>query len=497
MRLGWAALIVVASVLAGARPASAGTLGALPAEVRVNISGLGEPYAVISSTGTVTAIGPDGALLYRGSGKTLARTNVRTVRDAGVELPPRQSAGSLTPDQRADRDAVRREARLAIGDAGPRAVLTVPFQFSLLRGADDTLGAVVLQTDHILGIRFTTNDGLLVVNDRKYRGSFELAPDDEGDMIIVNTVRTGDYLASVVGSEIPSSWETEMLAAQAIAARTYLYTHLGKHKSYDLEGDTRDQEYDGTVKEDSRTVRAVARTAGVIATYRGAPIEALYSANAGGITEDSENVFGNALPYLRSVASPSDEVAKDSSWGASSWQWTRELSAAQLRAFLERRGVAVGTPTNIQLLSVSPTGRVLNARIVGTTGTRETGKDRSRYYFGLLSTLFTVTVTPTGANERVDATNEARIAALDALGAHVAQTSFEVLRDGTGTELGLRATSFLYELPARFVFTGKGFGHGVGMSQWGAQGLALKGASYPQILAHYYVGTGLTPVGGD
>jgi stage II sporulation protein D len=244
-------------------------------------------------------------------------------------------------------------------------------------------------------------------------------------------------------------------------------------------------------------VRAVARTAGVIATYRGAPIEALYSANAGGITEDSENVFGNALPYLRSVASPSDEVAKDSSWGASSWQWTRELSAAQLRAFLERRGVSVGTPTNIQIVSVSPTGRVLNARIVGTTGTRETGKDRSRYYFGLLSTLFTVTVTPTGANERVDATNEARIAALDALGAHVAQTSFEVLRDGTGTELGLRATSFLYELPARFVFTGKGFGHGVGMSQWGAQGLALKGASYPQILAHYYVGTGLTPVGGD
>jgi stage II sporulation protein D len=288
-----------------------------------------------------------------------------------------------------------------------------------------------------------------------------------------------------------------MLAAQAIAARTYLYTHLGKHKSYDLEGDTRDQEYDGTVKEDSRTVRAVARTAGVIATYRGAPIEALYSANAGGITEDSENVFGNALPYLRSVASPSDEVAKDSSWGASSWQWTRELSAAQLRAFLERRGVSVGTPTNIQILSVSPTGRVLNARIVGTTGSRETGKDRSRYYFGLLSTLFTVTVTPTGANERVDATNEARIAALDALGAHVAQASFEVLRDGTGTELGLRATSFLYELPARFVFTGKGFGHGVGMSQWGAQGLALKGAPYPQILAYYYVGTGLTPVGGD
>ena len=105
--------------------------------------------------------------------------------------------------------------------------------------------------------------------------------------------------------------------------------------------------------------------------------------------------------------------------------------------------------------------------------------------------------TPTGANERVDATDTARIGALETLGARVIQISFDVLRDANGNELGLRATGYVYELPARFVFTGKGFGHGVGMSQWGAQGLALKGASYSQILAHYYVGTALTSVGGD
>jgi stage II sporulation protein D len=113
-----------------------------------------------------------------------------------------------------------------------------------------------------------------------------------------------------------------------------------------------------------------------------------------------------------------------------------------------------------------------------------------------MSSLFTVTVLPTGASERVEASNQSRIGALELLGARVAQISFDVVRDGNGNELGLRTTGYVYELPATFVFNGRGFGHGVGMSQWGAQGMALKGSSYQQILAHYYVGTSLTSVGG-
>jgi SpoIID/LytB domain protein len=494
VRLGLVALVVVASVLGGARPASAASLPALPATVRVNVAGLGTSYAVIASTGTISATAPDGALLYRGTGKTLARTNVRSVASLGVELPSHDAAASGL--SRADRAALVRDARLALAESGPRAIVTVPFQLSLLQSADDDLGKSVLQADRIQGIRFQAADGLLTLNGRAFRGTFELAADDAGDMVVVNTVSTHDYLASVVGSEEPSSWETEALASQAIAARTYLYTHLAKHKSYDLEGDTRDQEYDGTANEDARTRAAVERTAGLVVTYAGAPIEALYSANAGGITEDSETVFANALPYLRSVPSPGDEVAKDSSWGHTSWEWTKELSATQLRDYLQQRGLSVGTPTAIQLTSVSSTGRVIGATITGTAGSQPIGKDRARYYFGLMSSLFTVNVTPTGANERVDAANATRISALDLLGAHVVQTSFEMLRDGSGNELGLRVTGYVYALPATFVFTGKGFGHGVGMSQWGAQGMALGGASYQQILAHYYIGTTLAGVGG-
>ena len=497
MRLVCAGLIVVASVLAGVRPAAASTLPALPATVRVNITGLGVSSAVIGSTGTISAIAPDGTLLYRGVGKTLARTNVRTVAALGVELPPRASAGALSAEARADRGSLIREARQAIAEGSSRALVTTPFQFSLLQGPDDAIGKTILQSDRIQGIRFQTNDGVLTVNGRAFRGTFELSPDDEGDMIVVNTVSTHDYLASVVGSEEPSSWEAEALASQAIAARTYLYTHLGRHKAYDLEGDTRDQEYDGTINEDARTLRAVERTAGLVVTYKGTPIEALYSANAGGITEDSETAFPNALPYLRSVPSPTDAVARDSPWGRTSYEWTRELSATQLRDFMQRRGLDVGIPTAIRLVSVSSTGRVITASVTGTGGTAPIGKDRSRYYFGLMSSLFTVTVLPSGANERVDATNPDRIAALELLGARAVRASFEVIHDGSGNELGLRVTAYVYELPATFVFTGRGFGHGVGLSQWGAQGMALQGASYQQILAHYYVGTALTAVGGS
>jgi stage II sporulation protein D len=158
--------------------------------------------------------------------------------------------------------------------------------------------------------------------------------------------------------------------------------------------------------------------------------------------------------------------------------------------------VNVGTPTAIELVGVSATGRVIAAKITGSGGSEAIGKDKARSYFGLMSALFTVRVVPTGSNERVDAADTPRVAALELLGARVARTSFDLVRDANGNELGLRVTGFVYELPATFVFSGKGFGHGVGMSQWGAQGMALGGASYQQILAHYYVGTALTAVGG-
>ncbi len=490
-RLAVAALVAATTV--GATPAAAAAhLQALPASVRVNIARDPISYAVFDSSGALTATAPDGRVLYSGRQRVLVRTNVRRLEaPGGIEHPPPASAA--TPEERPGRLALLREERLAAAESAGRTLVTVPFEFGVLADASDDRGTTLLSANAPVAIRFTVTDGFLELNGRYYRGTLELARDDDGDLIVVNTVSAADYLASVVGAEEPSTWEPEALAAQAIAARTYLLTHLRRHDAYDLEGDTRDQEYKGIGSEASSTVRAVQRTAGLVATYRGAAIEALYSANAGGATEDSENVFVNALPYLRSVPSPWDSIAKDSSWGHTSWEWTREFTVPQLRQYLATRGIVVGDPQRLEAVRVAPSGRVLQVRVVGPLATRDIFKDNARYYFGLRSTLFTVALKAGGDGELVGYQESDRLLTLDGLGAQQIAT-VEQRVDAESGAFGV--VGYVYLSPSRFVFSGRGYGHGVGMSQWGAQGMALAGASFQDILSHYYRGTALTNVGG-
>ncbi len=488
-------VVLVASCVAPLR-SQAATLAAIPATVRVNVTPDGINYTLVTSTGNVTATVYDGRVLYSGPLRLVVRTNVRRAEGVALSLPPKPE--SPTPDERVARRQALREARNAeLESRGqPAKIITIPFEISLLRNNDDALGQPLLSDQKAVPVTFTTTDGILTINGRGYRGQLDITTDDGGDPIIVNTVETGVYLASVVGSEEPSTWEPEALMAQAIAARTYLVTHLRRHDHYDLEGDTRDQEYDGVGNEVRSTLRAVDQTAGIIATYRGAAIEALYSANAGGVTEDSESVFSNALPYLRSVASPGDELAKDSSWGRTSWEWSREFTAPQLGDYMRFRGLDVGTPLRIEVLRQTASGRPTLTRVVGTTATREISKDAARYYFGLKSNLFTPILRPTDDREWVGERDADRLRDMDVLGATRIRANYEHTFDADGRRLGIHAYEWLFSIPTRFDFVGKGFGHSVGMSQWGAQGMALGGANYEQILKHYYQGIALTTVGG-
>ena len=489
-------VVVAASTISLSEPARAATLAAVPETVRVNISLYGTSYALIGSTGAMIATTSDGKLLYQGGQRMVARTNMHRVEGGEpVTLPP--SHEGMTSGERASRLELLREARRAAREAQVSGTLiTVPFEVSLLAGSDDALGTPVLSGSRVGIVRFVADFGYLNFGGRLFRGILEVTTDDAGDMIVVNQVETGRYLASVTGAESPSSWHAEALAAQTIAARTYLVTHLRRHANYDLEGDTRDQEYGGIGTEADSTVRAVERTAGIVATYRGAPIEALYSANAGGVTEDSENVYANALPYLRSVPSPGDELAKDSGWGKTSWEWNREFTAPQLGDYLRSRGINVGVPQRVELVRVTSAGRVTLARVVGTGGSRDIGKDVTRYYFGLKSSLFTVQLTEGGEEEWVSWRDTARLVDMGILGSDLLGTTYERSLNEDRELTSIRVTGYLFKLPPRFIFFGRGFGHGVGMSQWGAQGMALNGADYEQILQHYYQGIALTRIGG-
>ena len=488
-------VVIAASTASLSEPARAAPLAAVPATVRVNVSLYGTSYALIGSTGTMTVTTEDGKVLYKGGQRMVARTNVQRLEGEPISLPPAHEG--MTSEERASRVELLHEARRAAREAQVSGkLITIPYEVSLLAGSDDALGTPVLSAPRVSVIRFNADFGYLNWGGRLFRGTLEVTTDDAGDMIVVNEVETGRYLASVTGAESPSSWHDQALASQAIAARTYLVTHLHRHDHYDLEGDVRDQEYAGIGTEADSTIRAVERTAGIVATYRGAPIEALYSANAGGVTEDSENVYANALPYLRSVPSPGDELAKDSGWGKTSWDWNREFTAPQLGDYMRSRGLNVGVPQRIELVRVTNAGRVTLARVFGTTGTRDVGKDVTRYYFGLKSSMFTVTLTEGGEAEWVSWRDSARLVDMGILGSELIGTTYERTLNEDRELTSIHITGFVYKLPPRFIFYGRGFGHGVGMSQWGAQGMALNGANYEQILKHYYQGIALTNVGG-
>jgi stage II sporulation protein D len=141
-------------------------------------------------------------------------------------------------------------------------------------------------------------------NEKAYRGRLEVFADTKGTLTVVNVVGLEAYLRGVVPKELgPAEWpQLEALKAQAVAARTYAVSNIGRFRpqGFDLTPDTRSQVYGGRSVEHLLTDRAISETKGRVATYKGRPINAYYTSTCGGRTEDGENIFGGeAEPYLR------------------------------------------------------------------------------------------------------------------------------------------------------------------------------------------------------
>nr|WP_290224988.1 SpoIID/LytB domain-containing protein [Trichocoleus desertorum] len=291
-----------------------------------------------------------------------------------------------------------------------------------------------------------TEGGYVWIGDRPergnwYRGRAFLVPTAKG-LTAVNYVDLEQYLYSVVASEMIPSWPQEALKAQAIAARSYaLYQRQTSANSvYDV-GDTQAwQVYEGVGKETSTTQAAVSATAGQVLTYGGRIIEAVFHSSSGGHTENVEDVWKQPLPYLRGV--------QDYDQGTPVYQWVKMFSNSEL----SNRISGVGNVISMQPARTTPRGRVVTMKVVGDAGSRTLSGDALRSALGLRSTLFTATPVAGGAANK-----------------------------SSGS------------LPA-FQISGRGFGHGLGMSQWGAHNLAQRGHNYQQIVLHYYKGTALAKI---
>ncbi len=162
------------------------------------------------------------------------------------------------------------------------------------------------------GVLFRSKNGLVQLFGKgRYRGTVEFFPNGDGRLTVVNQVALEDYVRGVVPREMGANEypNVEALKAQAVAARTYVVANRGKRKNagFDLLDTPVDQVYGGKDGEQPLADRAVLETTGLIATYNGAPIQALFTADSGGATVDNSYVFGGPQPYLKGVSNYPDK----------------------------------------------------------------------------------------------------------------------------------------------------------------------------------------------
>jgi len=275
------------------------------------------------------------------------------------------------------------------------------------------------------------DNGYIWIADRWYRGDTKLI-NQGGQITAVNYVDLEEYLYSVVGAEAYAQWPLEALKAQAVAARTYaLYKRSqSNNPNYDVDTTTATQVYKGLDSEYTSTLQAVQETNAQVMTYNGQTILAVFHSSSGGHTENVEDVWSSRLPYLRGVV--------DYDQSSPVYQWTKSFSSQELSGLIG----GVGNITSMTPERTTPQGRVITMRVTGTGGTKRISGENLRKALNLKSTLISVSSLGNG--------------------------SFQIY--------------------------GKGFGHGIGLSQWGAESLAQQGLNYQQILGHYYSNASLSQI---
>ena len=291
------------------------------------------------------------------------------------------------------------------------------------------------------GLIYVGGNRTAAAGGRWYRGEVKLVSGSSG-LTVINDLNLEDYVASVVGKEMYPIWPLEALKAQAVAARSYaiFQQQHPKYQLFDVLSTTTSQVYSGLDGEANTTQTAAQATAGQVLTYQGKVIESVFHSASGGHTENSEDVWMRAVPYLRGVP--------DFDQAAPVFQWNLALTATQIR----QRIPGIGDIISMTPVKTTPVGRVKVLKVQGSRGALLMKGSDARRALGLKSTYF------------------------------AAKPEF-------GPVAGTRGSR-----PIGFQIVGQGSGHGLGMSQWGAYGLAMQGKLYQAILTHYFQGVSLKTI---
>lgn len=359
-----------------------------------------------------------------------------------------------------------------------------------------------------------TGQNIFCFNNKQYRGDL-LIENFQGKLQIINLIDVEQYLYGVVGAEMGAGAPEEAYKAQAVVSRTYaLYYKEHPQLNYDVGISTSWQVYggyDAEVRSNPLVKKAVDATRGQVIYYNDKLIMAFFHSNSGGYTESCENVWSASLPYIQPVVTQEDAVAlqvsQQGSWPGEAYCWEKTFTKQELMNQLKKwnkenpdNAVSVGeiqeiaiqrrmvdAKTKEYVAVQTKSGRVTQLDFVGSNGTKSFYRDSIRSSLGLKSTLFEiVTNSSVGIWNAFGSSNVY----------HHTSNLNAVSADGWVTKLNGNAENYyilgadgLVTMPKTFTsvtFKGKGYGHGLGMSQWGAYGMALKGVNYTRIIEHFY-----------
>jgi stage II sporulation protein D len=348
---------------------------------------------------------------------------------------PAAASGTIRVALLENARAIELRGDLEVGELGICSRCGPPRRLAVVRATPGGEG-VDLEGLRATGFRLRS-DKPLRLNGREYAAPLDILRVGEG-LVLVNEVPLEDYLVGVLRAETGEKFPLEALRAQAIAARTYAAYHraLNAARPFHIVASTAHQQYAGRVPATSPIWAAVRETAGQVLLWEGDVFPAFYHTESGGYTEDPRTVFAaRNMPGLKPVRC-------DFSIGSPHYYWSLGVRLVDLAEILRRHDVGVGTVTAIDVTERTPSLRAATVTVHGTRGSvRLRGNDFRRMlgYDTFKSTLFAV--------------------AVDAHTAH---------------------------------FSGRGYGHGVGMCQWGAKGMAEQGHAARQILDFFYPGTVLS-----
>ena len=339
-------------------------------------------------------------------------------------------------------------------------------------------------TTRTTGIKTTANNNI-------YTGAFIYRAAANGGVEVINLVSLDDYLKGVVPSEMFPSWETEALRAFAIVARTFAVRSIRNNRhdgqAFDICNSTHCQVFTGMSRATDRTNAAVEYTSGLVITHNGNLIQALYHSSSGGATESHNDAWGGNLiySYLTGVQLPMENYNES---GRNNSRWTNSVSPQELFEYLVNespraalfRGNLNSAIADIRINSRSSSNRITSLTVTDNNGNSVTvnNSDAIRHAFSRFA-----------RSSNMDISRERSFSAFAATAAASSNINIEpghtyiISASGVTTApsyIAIASASGVSTLQPQetsdyFIFDGRGWGHGVGMSQWAAQDMALLG----------------------